>query len=62
MKEYEVKIKEISEKTIIVMTTSQQEAEKIAAELWSVGGFAIDKEDVTGAIFEAIEKCEVPSK
>lgn len=62
MKEYEVKIKEISEKTIIVVATSQQEAKKVAAQLWSVGEFVIDKEDVTGAIFEAIEKCEVPSK
>ena len=62
MKEYEVKIKEISEKTIIVVATSQQEAKKVAAQLWSVGEFVLDVDNFVGVSFEVKEKYQATSK
>ena len=59
MKEYEVKITEISEKIVYIEAENRIEAEAIAEENWNNNEYIFDANDFVVARFTAVDATEV---
>lgn len=59
MKEYAVKITELSEKIVYVEAKSRMEAEVIAEENWNKNEYIFDADDFVVARFTTIDETEV---
>ncbi len=59
MKEYAVKITELSEKIVYVEAESRMEAEVIAEENWNKNEYILDADDFVVARFTTIDETEV---
>lgn len=56
MKEYAVKITEVSEKVVYIEAQSRIEAEALVEENWKNSEYILDAEDFKSVEFEAVEK------
>lgn len=56
MKEYAVKITEVSEKVVHIEARSRIEAEALVEENWKNSEYILDAEDFKSVEFEAVEK------